>query len=124
MQWGSDWAQTMRRSHLSQDVTYTRPNGFAITLPATFARTTRTINDGTGVLVAFESWAFVLTRADLIYNATKITPEVGDFISYVRDGVTHRYDVTNQGGQSCWSDHDRFKRAIVVYTDLYDSGVT
>lgn len=120
MQWGSDWFHDMRNQHLSQTITYSRPGKFTIAaLPATFSRTTRTLDDGNGVLVAYESWAFVIRRADLVDGATRVTPAVGDVLSYVRDGVTYKYDVTNQGGEACWRDHDRFKHSIVVYTDHY-----
>jgi hypothetical protein len=113
----SAWLETMRRSHNSASVTYSR-DGESVTLPATIGRTVFRIERDFGAHERVESRDFLLAAEELVLGGAAALPSQGDRIREERGGVTWEYEVMAPGQEPCWRFSDAYRRTLRIHTKL------
>ncbi len=109
---GVTWLESMRNTHLTESVTYTRVGAVGRTIPATPGR-----GDGddlieTEVSITAQIKDFLIAVSELDESGTFVPPRKGDTITW--NG--HLYEVAEIGMNPCWRYSDDYEQRVRVHT--------
>ena len=118
------WLGTVRRDSLatSREIAYIRRcTGEKISLTSkgvTIGNSDERLDQTLVAAMDVEERDYIIPRDVFVQNLTvpNINPDLGDLILETDDlGVTHRFKVATQGGESSWEWHDRERTAYRVH---------
>lgn len=113
-----EWLAGQFRSHLSSAVTYTRGVNSISGLLATVGRTQFETTDDNGVVEAWESRDFIVSKSDMVLSSTAIEPARGDRITQTLNGATCVFEVMAPAGQPVWRWSDSRRYRMRIHTKL------
>lgn len=108
----------MLMRHLSQPVVYRR-GSVAVALCATVGQKLLKLNDGEGgVVMEWTDADFLIPTADLLDSEIGGTPQRGDTVKQLRNGVYHTYEVLAPGGEPPWRYSDPYQYMLRIHAKL------
>ena len=119
LQLGTEWLDEHRRESNSQAVKYVRPGVGKMEIAASFGEGKTRVTDEANVGFEMKRRDFIVTRPVTIAG-TEIEPRQGDKIEWTKNEVTYTFEVNNLGPEPEHRDHDRYKLAWRIHTDLCD----
>lgn len=111
----SAWLDQMRLKHCSRTVTYQR-GAASVDIPATVGSTTYEIDDGYGVVEAWESRDYLIPTESLVLNEQQTLPQRGDRIRETAGTRVFLYEVMAPGKEPHFVYSDPYRRTLRIHT--------
>lgn len=100
-----------------EEMVYTQGSNY---FKATFIPTesTYSVDDGTGVLMEFESKDFLVLAEDFQFDGQQVVPQRGDTITRTFCGQKHVYEVLRMPNDQVYKFSDSYNQRLRIHTKL------
>lgn len=112
---GASWLADQLKTHAGTVVVYRR-GADEVTVTATISKTQFEIDDGSGVVVRFQSRDYLIHAADLVLAGIESLPEAGDHIRETQGSQVFVYEVMAPGNEPHWRYSDPFRNLLRIHT--------